>query len=112
MHDLEECVFQNIEAALWLEDDLEPTEDAVRDTRKVPVNGGKRYDLVCGWDSPLVYLDLQDRRRIGALFCKTAGDPDLRGDSSALVVLRPGYSLPGMIVVMPGGGGIPRRHPV
>jgi hypothetical protein len=46
------------------------------------VNGGKREDLIGGKDDLLVYRDLQDHRRIGTFFCKTAGDLDLRGDSS------------------------------
>jgi hypothetical protein len=46
------------------------------------VHGGERQDLVCGRNVRLVDLDLQNRRRIGTLLCKTAGDPDLRGDSS------------------------------
>jgi len=82
VHVLKMRVFEDLEAALRGEDDLEPAEDAVGDTDEVAVNGGKRQDLVCGRDVPLTHLDFQDRRRIGALFCKTAGDPDLRGDSS------------------------------
>lgn len=82
VHDLEERVFEDLKAALRGEDDLKPAEDAVGDTDKVAVNGGEREDLVCGRDVSLTHLDFQDRRRIGVFFCKTAGDPDLRGDSS------------------------------
>lgn len=41
MHDLEECVFENLEAALMGEDDFEPVEDAVRDADEVTVDGRK-----------------------------------------------------------------------
>ncbi|WP_282570100.1 hypothetical protein [Methanoculleus sp. 7T] len=41
MHDLEECVFENLEAALRGEDDFEPVEDAVRDADEVTVDGRK-----------------------------------------------------------------------
>lgn len=46
------------------------------------MEGGKRQDLVCRGDIRLLDLNLQGRRRIDALLSKTAGDPDLRGDSS------------------------------
>ena len=90
-YDLEERVLEDLKAALQREDDLEPAEDAVGDADEVPVNGGKRENLVRGGNVRLVDLDLQDRRRIGALLCKTAGDPDLRGDSSPV----PADILPG-----------------
>jgi len=80
-YDLEERVLEDLEAAIGREDDLEPAEDAVGDADEVPVDGGEREDLVCGRNVRLLHLDLQDRRRIGALLRKTAGDPDLRGDS-------------------------------
>ncbi len=86
-YDLEERVLEDLKTTLQREDDLEPAEDAVRDTDKVPVDGREREDLVCGRDVSLVHLDLEDRRRnrgrVGVLFFKTAGDPDLRGCSSS-----------------------------
>ncbi|MDN7013614.1 hypothetical protein FGW20_11330 [Methanoculleus sp. FWC-SCC3] len=85
MDDLEKRVLEDLKAAVRREDDLEPAEDAVGDADEVPVNGGERQDLVCRGDVRLVDLDFQDRRRIGALLCKTMGDPDLRGDSSPVL---------------------------
>lgn len=82
VYDLKKRVFKDLKAAIGREDDLEPAEDAVGDADEVTVNGGEREDLVCGGDVRLVDLDFQNRRRIGALLRKTAGDPDLRGDSS------------------------------
>jgi len=81
-YDLDERILEDIEAAVGREDDLEPAEDAVGDAGEVSVDGGKRQDLVCGRDVGLIDLDFENRRRIGALLCKTAGDPDLRDDSS------------------------------
>jgi len=91
-YDLEEGIFEDLKAALRGEDNLEPAKDAICDADEVAVEGGEGEDLVCGRDVCLVHLDLQDRRRIGALLCKTAGDPDLRGDSSVRVMFRAGIS--------------------
>ena len=37
-------------------------EDAVRDADKVPMDGCKRKELVCGEDIFLIHHDLKDRR--------------------------------------------------
>jgi hypothetical protein len=63
IHDLEECVFEDLEAALHREDDLKPAEDMIRDTYEVSVDGRERENLVRGKDVSLVHRDLEDRRR-------------------------------------------------
>lgn len=61
-YDLEECISEDLKAALRGEDDLKPVEDAVRDADKVPMDGCKRKELVCGEDIFLIHHDLKDRR--------------------------------------------------
>ena len=61
-YDLEECISEDLKAALRVEDDLEPAEDAVRDADEIPMDGCERKEFVCGEDISLIHHDLKDRR--------------------------------------------------